>query len=67
MFIPDVDLTDKPWFSTKPDLPSLDNLVHEKMTGVLASLSSDARGKMGYELLGMLVDCQWNAQPCDIR
>ena len=63
-FIPDVDLSNKPWFVVGEDVPVLAIEVSQNVSRALVSIPTETRQKMGHTLDDMLQGCTWNSKNC---
>ena len=67
IFIPEVDLSDKPWFTTEEDVPSFAAEAARNLSQALANIDDETRVIMGHHITDMLQGCEWDGQNCSPR
>ena len=63
-FSPEVDLSNKPWFSPDEEVPTFEVEAREKFGQALASVPTETKKAMGYQLDDTLQECGWHGGVC---
>ena len=63
-FIPEVDLSNKPWFNPDEEVPTFAVEAREKVGQALASVSAETRKAMSHQLDDTLQECGWHGGVC---
>ena len=64
-FIPEVDLTNKPWFNLTSEPVSTSS--QKKASVILANIPAESIAEMGHSVNEMLVECMWNGMLCSVK
>ena len=66
-FIPEVDLSDKPWFNPSEPTPDVNVEIQQNMARALTSIPMETKSMMGNSIEDMLQECTWNGYNCKPR
>ena len=64
-FVPEVDLSDKPWFDIDNDKPNVEVEAARNLTYALGELDAKTRIRMGHRIEDMLQECKWESKNCN--
>ena len=64
-FVPEVDLSDKPWFDPNNDKPNVEVEAGKNLTFALSQIDKVTKIKMGHNIADMLQECKWEAKNCN--
>ena len=62
-FAPEVNLDDKPWFSTD-ETPSVSTEIAQNLTALLRDVPLSAQRAMGHRVDDMIHECSWAGKQC---